>query len=47
VVGSVHLYGLGQRLTPAVDYTISGVGITIIQAGASYPTGSLLSDYRI
>ena len=43
VVGSVHLYGLGQRLTPTTDFTISGTAIT---TAASYAAGKVLADYR-
>lgn len=43
VVGSVHLYAVGQRLTPTVDYAISGTGITTVM---SWLAGNLLADYR-
>ena len=45
IVGSVHLFGAGIRLTPGAgnDYTISGVTVTTAN---SYSTGSLLADYR-
>ena len=44
-VGSVHVYGSGQRLTPGAgnDYTISGSTITTVN---SYSAGSILADYR-
>ncbi len=42
--GSVALYGNGQRLTVGIDYTISGITITII-APATYSTGAVLADY--
>lgn len=45
VVGSVHVYGSGVRLTPGAgnDYTISGTTITTVN---SYSAGQLLADYR-
>jgi hypothetical protein len=42
VAGSVKLYA-GTRLTPSVDYTITGTSITTT---GSYPTGALVADYR-
>jgi hypothetical protein len=45
VAGSVHLYGLGQRLKDGGnDYSISGTAITTIN---TYSTGDLIADYRI
>lgn len=48
IVGSVQLYGEGQRLTPGnVDYTISGKNITIkSDVGQTYSAGTILADYR-
>lgn len=43
VVGSQHVYAIGQRLYPTVDYTISGVSIT---TNDSYTSGQILADYR-
>jgi hypothetical protein len=45
VVGSVHLYGNGMRLTPGAgnDYTISE---KIITTANSYSSGQILADYR-
>ncbi len=42
-VGSVNLYGYGQRLTLTEDYTISGKNITTIN---SFDAGKILADYR-
>lgn len=45
IVGSVAVYGAGQRLTPGAgnDYTISGAAITTTN---SFSAGEILSDYR-
>jgi hypothetical protein len=44
VLGSLRLFGAGQRLTPGgVDYTISGANITTVN---SYNAGDLLADYN-
>lgn len=45
VAGSQHIYGNGIRLTPTVDYTISGTAITII--AGTYVAGAVLADYRV
>ncbi len=42
-VGSQHVYAIGQRLTPTVDYTISG---KIISTVLSWNAGDILADYR-
>lgn len=44
-VGTVVIYGNGQRLTPGAgnDYTISGATITTIN---SFPAGAILADYQ-
>lgn len=43
-VGSEHIYLEGQRLTPTVDYTISGVTVTLINA----PTlNAPIADYTL
>jgi hypothetical protein len=46
VAGTVHVYALGQRLTPGAgnDFTISGAVITTI---SSYPAGAILADYQV
>jgi len=43
VVGTVQLFGIGQRFTPTVDYTIVGASITTVN---SWNTGDILSDYQ-
>lgn len=43
VLGSEKLFGNGQRLTPVVDYTISGSAIT---TNNSWLAGQILADYR-
>lgn len=43
IAGSQHVYAIGQRLTPNVDYTISGADITTLQ---SWDAGVILVDYR-
>ena len=44
VLGSEHIFGEGQRLSPGgIDYSISGKVITTIN---SFPTSSILADYR-
>jgi hypothetical protein len=43
IVGSVHLYARGQRLTPVTDYSITGTAITTVR---TWLTGNLLADYR-
>lgn len=43
VTGSQHIYANGQRLTPTVDYTITGAAITTV---SSWTAGTLLADYR-
>lgn len=40
--GSLQLYANGQRLTPTVDYSISGTAITTV---LSWSAGTLLTDY--
>jgi hypothetical protein len=41
--GTVIVFGLGQRLTPTTDYTISGANITTI---SSWNAGEIISDYQ-
>lgn len=43
VVGSQTIYANGQRLTPTVDYSISGSTIT---TGSSWSAGTILADYE-
>lgn len=45
ITGSEHIFANGQRLTPGAgnDYTISSNAITTAN---SYPTGTVLADYR-
>lgn len=43
IAGSQHVYANGQRLTPTVDYTISGADIT---TSLSWDAGTILVDYR-
>lgn len=43
-LGSEHIYANGQRLTPTVDYTISGADITTV---LSWSAGTILADYRM
>lgn len=44
-LGTEHIYGNGQRLTPGgVDYTISGASITTVN---SFSAGTILADYKI
>jgi gas vesicle protein len=43
ILGSVHLYARGQRLTPVTDYSITGTAITTVR---TWLTGDLLADYR-
>lgn len=43
VAGSQAIYANGQRLTPTVDYTISGAAITTID---SWAAGTVLADYQ-
>lgn len=42
VDGSLQLYANGQRLTPGVDYSISGANITTTD---SWAAGTILADY--
>lgn len=44
VFGTQHVFAIGQRLTPTVDYTISGTIITTI---GSWNAGDILADYQI
>lgn len=39
---SLMLYANGQRLTPTVDYSISGANITTV---SSWVAGTILADY--
>jgi len=39
---TLMLYANGQRLTPTVDYSLSGADITTV---TSWATGTLLADY--
>ena len=39
---TLMLYANGQRLTPTVDYSLSGTAITTV---TSWATGTLLADY--
>jgi hypothetical protein len=41
---SVRLFGIGQRLTPTKDYTISGASVTTV---SSWSAGDILADYTI
>lgn len=44
ILGSQHIYGNGQRLTPGgVDYTIAGAVVT---TSNSFSAGQILADYR-
>ena len=43
VIGTVHLYARGQRLTPSVDFTISGASISTTD---TWSAGDLLADYQ-
>ena len=43
VVGSVKVYGNGQRLTLTVDYTIAGAIITTV---GSWSATNITADYR-
>lgn len=43
IVGSVRLYANGQRLTPTVDYSITGAAITTVD---SWAAGTILADYN-
>lgn len=40
--GTLRLYGNGQRLTPTVDYSITGAVITTV---SSWSAGQILADY--
>jgi len=40
--GTLALYANGQRLTPTVDYSLSGANITTVLA---WSAGTLLADY--
>lgn len=42
-LGSERIYANGQRLTPTIDYTISGVVVSTIN---SWSAGTILADYR-
>ncbi len=43
VIGTQQVYAIGQRLTPGIDYTISGDTIT---TSTSFSAGDILSDYN-
>ena len=43
IVGTVALYANGQRLTPTVDYSITGAVITTVD---SWSAGTILADYQ-
>lgn len=43
VMGSEHVYAVGQRLYPTTDFTISGAVITMLN---SWNAGMILVDYR-
>lgn len=43
VLGSEHIFAIGQRLIPSVDYTILGA---IITTSLSWNAATLLADYR-
>lgn len=45
LTGQLTLYGSGIRLTPTVDYTLSGTTITMVN-GNTYKTGLVLADYN-
>lgn len=42
-VGSVHVYGLGQRLVLTTDYSITTTAITTVN---SWSAGQIIADYR-
>lgn len=46
IVGTEHIYGNGQRLTPGAgnDYTISGTAVTTTN---SFSAGQILADYQL
>jgi len=41
--GSVHLYGLGQRLVLTTDYSITGTSVTTV---STWSAGDIVADYR-
>ena len=41
--GTVRVYGLGQRLVPTTDWTISGAIITTV---STWSTGQIVADYN-
>lgn len=43
IVGTVAVYGLGQRLYPTTDYTISGSSLTMV---STWNAGDILTDYQ-
>ena len=43
VTGTQAVYANGQRLTPTVDYSITGTVITTVD---SWATGQILADYQ-
>lgn len=43
VAGTQAIYANGQRLTPTVDYSITGVAITTVD---SWVAGTILADYQ-
>lgn len=43
VTGNQAIYANGQRLTPTVDYTISGAAVTTVD---SWSAGTVLADYQ-
>lgn len=43
ITGLYAVYANGQRLTPTVDYSISGAVITTVD---SWSTGTVLADYQ-
>lgn len=43
IVGTVRLFGAGQKLLPTSNYTISGASITTID---SWPAGAISADYN-
>ena len=43
ILGSEHLFGLGQRLTLTVDYSITGAVITTVNPWSS---GQIIADYK-
>lgn len=43
---SLHVYYNGLRLTPGVDYGVSGIQFIWLRSSAPQPSDSLIADYR-